>query len=832
MSESQKAVVIHASEFPSDCKWPSYNNIHKELLILNRDNGNVDAFFQNHVNITIKIDGSNLGIHIKKESGEWNIKKLKGRNSTIWSERDKIQINKLPKYGGIDLKNLPDVMFEFASSFAQHLKLDEIIVYGEVICVNKFSSWHPFGYMTKNGFVLLTSELQEQFQKLTIGESSSSKVLNVPTFNSPDEMMNYLKNIKSHVVFPPPSLFSGKLNLGINHLHTKMNVSEHKHKFEGVFVVIEKTNDNGEYLGFKWKTGFFEEQHNIPLITDLGFKTDEANELYSKLVEIFMTRPDKENRVSLVRSSEVKTKAANMKQSVDQLKKEIATTYERELTKTSSFVHIPKNDRHIIVESMTKRVVDEIKKQYLDAEEQIPWDNEMIERLAKSCINVSVMKTEYVLPDDETADERKHHEPVKNPKRKTANTSMPTKTKSAFGTPSRRARSSGKTEAATSKTKGMTLDEVKEMINQTFLLHTDILQVGDEETKCTSPNIEEIKFPKDTFDGKGRKKITMYAESLDLCSFTETITLDNNEVEFLIIKKTKNEYVDKENPSEMVIKEFGFYHQLEFSISKEDFLHELKIMNLETSFNDFCTDITKYGIAGLKRFYFILTDEIAEYIQSLEGYKNLLKSKPTSLDFNDSKQSKFTICNCLYKPHNENKSFVSLDISAAVHRAYMEKGIITDVWTVFMQKFTKSKFLSVNKQLRLQIYGRVDKANMNRIMFSNLIVNVANEIKDKIEASGYKILSVEGDEILMEPPENLGVTDFEMYISNLHLPNYINAMFFTLKYFPKDVNIMPPFYVKLYKYPANKRFEIKCLNRAFHVKAYSIMCDNIAISKN
>src|SRR6185503_11340420 len=115
-------------------KWPQYDNIHRVLYKLNTDNENIDEFLNTQVNITIKIDGSNLGIHIQKNSyKKWIIAKLRGRNSTIWSIRSTTPINKLPKYGNILLNELPQLMFEFSTAIGDFLKVDDIIVYGEAV---------------------------------------------------------------------------------------------------------------------------------------------------------------------------------------------------------------------------------------------------------------------------------------------------------------------------------------------------------------------------------------------------------------------------------------------------------------------------------------------------------------------------------------------------------------------------------------------------------------------------------------------------------------------------------------------------------------------------
>lgn len=380
-------------------KWPSFNNIHKHLYDLNENTKNTttnycDDFFNINVTISIKIDGSNLGIHIVKNCyDKWYIKELIGRNSLLWNCKINKKINKnindLPKYGNVMLKNLPEEMFKFSCIFADSLKLNEIIIYGETICVGDFASFHPFGYYTNNQkFKLLTSELYQQFNSIQphMRKKNSKKI------DTNDEIKEYLKNTKLHDVFPPPILFVGKLKDGINNLYNIMKNTTNK-DFEGVFIV---GTDNDNDFGFKWKTGLHEEQRKIPKLTDINFKIEEIKQVYQKLVDVYETKEIKleSKKILVEKSDNISSDNIDNISSEEFLKNMISISLKRELTKISSFEHVPKHQQNIVL-SLTKSVVQEIKKQYTDTKTKIFWNDDLIEKLTKSQVNTYVTKIEY-----------------------------------------------------------------------------------------------------------------------------------------------------------------------------------------------------------------------------------------------------------------------------------------------------------------------------------------------------------------------------------------------------------------------------------------------------
>ncbi len=93
-------------------KWESYSNLHRALSsyvntvahLTNEVEEKVaaDPFFEQRVCATVKMDGSNLGIHVvRAEGGEWAVEGLVGRNSMLWSrgEHNIAALKNIGKYG-------------------------------------------------------------------------------------------------------------------------------------------------------------------------------------------------------------------------------------------------------------------------------------------------------------------------------------------------------------------------------------------------------------------------------------------------------------------------------------------------------------------------------------------------------------------------------------------------------------------------------------------------------------------------------------------------------------------------------------------------------------
>ena len=200
-------------------------------------------------------------------------------------------------------------------------------------------------------------------------------------------MLRYLKSVTTYVVFPPPLIFSGKLKDGIiffldTMLHATID-------FEGVFIIDETTS-----LGYKWKTGFHEEQPKISKVEDLDFKTDEGRSLYNHLVEVFNTRPVKEERIA--RSTEKKKKEEILNENQLLLRTITNEAISKEISKMTSFEHIPHKERNIISNNLTLLVIAEIRKHFTDSSTELPWTEEILTHDVQRLVNTYVMKTKFI----------------------------------------------------------------------------------------------------------------------------------------------------------------------------------------------------------------------------------------------------------------------------------------------------------------------------------------------------------------------------------------------------------------------------------------------------
>lgn len=361
-------------------KWPHFENIHRYIA----NSQEPDSIFEHDVCITEKLDGSNLTIHLEKVDNEWIIKQLIGRNCPIWNQKMKNSYINL-SYGSVgNMGNLANYMKDFAIKVAEKINTDIIFISGEVFRANgKFASWHPFGY---------TIEIVENEEPCEEKNSSSINYLTSKTHKlfvecsenvKPDELKEKLKNTKDCLVFPPPILFVGKLSNGINKLYNSM--LELTKDFEGCFIIFEKIP-----WGFKWKTGFHDEQSQVFSVDKIEFKSQESIDVYTKLIQVFNNKP-------------VKFKIDKPKKEVDEplseskiLSIDIITAYKRELSKNESFSHIPNNERDTIILSLCKLVIDEIITKYSESNLSLPYSMELLEKQAKLIVSSLVKKEKYI----------------------------------------------------------------------------------------------------------------------------------------------------------------------------------------------------------------------------------------------------------------------------------------------------------------------------------------------------------------------------------------------------------------------------------------------------
>jgi hypothetical protein len=356
-------------------KWNHHENIHRIIAEYSKKHDS-DDFFDLNVTITEKIDGSNLSIHIKKyDNDTWKIESIIGRNSIIWPNNVKNKETNIYElsYGNAGkLEKLPDEMFNFSKKLAENINTNEIIIYGEAYRYKKqkFSSWHPFGYK-------LPSDDYKTYRLTTEAYTLFKSICNIPPENyiEHDIMMNYLETIDKNVVFPPPIYHTGSLGDGIDKLKNRMLSNEET--FEGLFIISNNSNDSNEHnFGYKWKTGEYDEQKQIPNIETLNFKKEKSIILYNTLMQIYNNKANKDKK---------KNKDKNI------LKNEIEIATRRELSKMESITNVPKKERVIIINNMIPLIVDEIVLLYKESEIELPWTIEEIKESSSKFIPQIIM---------------------------------------------------------------------------------------------------------------------------------------------------------------------------------------------------------------------------------------------------------------------------------------------------------------------------------------------------------------------------------------------------------------------------------------------------------
>lgn len=380
-------------------KWPHFENIHRYLANCQ----NPDLLLSKNVCITEKIDGSNLTIHIEKEEEQWKLKKLIGRNSIIWNETMEKSYETI-SYGSVGkIDKLPLKMKDFAVKLAKKLNYKNILISGEVFRHNpQFVSWHPFGYTNEDKTNEESNEDKSNEDKTnedkTNEESNELKInsnLHYLTYDTyklfvecsekinHEELKDKLSKATDNLVFPPPLLFVGKLSQGINDLYTLMlKLSK---DFEGSFIILENTNK-----GFKWKTGYHDEQIQISPVNKINFINKESIDAYKKLVEIFNNKPIK--KIQTVKSTKIDEKNIEMKK----ISSDIIKAYKRELTKTEAISKIPKDKRDQLVKSISNLVIDEIKTTYKESNLSLPYSENLLEKQSLLIISSLISKEAFI----------------------------------------------------------------------------------------------------------------------------------------------------------------------------------------------------------------------------------------------------------------------------------------------------------------------------------------------------------------------------------------------------------------------------------------------------
>lgn len=183
----------------------------------------------------------------------------------------------------------------------------------------------------------------------------------------------------------------------------------------------------------------------------------------------------------------------------------------------------------------------------------------------------------------------------------------------------------------------------------------------------------------------------------------------------------------------------------------------------------------------------------------------------------------FTVHDYLFRPENDGNKYISIDIKSAIFVAYHKNGIIPEeTWQLFLQKYTKSKFLLNSKKLRLKIFGKVNHGEMNNILVTELIIAIWDMIKEYVTESlndKINLLAIEGDEIVLVMKNQNQNEEYGRIIERLKglidLSYCVNITCFQLKFIQKH-----NCYVKLYCYPENEPFDLKCVNFRQYVNVH------------
>jgi hypothetical protein len=337
-------------------KWPSFSNIHKVALS--------PEFFDKTFSFGEKIDGSNLGIQVKRGSTDAT---LHGRNSIVSYDFEKPTSVKYGNAGS--LGELPINMRQFASKLCNLLHLHEVIVYGEAYKhgKQKFASYHPFGYRVEDTFFGLTRESRELFIQCVPEEDAHEYA----GLTAHEAYLESLESAERHVVFPPIIYKTSSLAEGIHELHASMKQPGSK-LFEGVFCVCEEDgfsipHSDCNLTAFKWKTGHHEEQSGMPPLERLCLCAPEHLELYHKLAEVFSARPFANQAAPATAAS-----PSTAKPTADaELRGRISAAFQRELGKMESFQDLPKKERGRIVVTMKPLVAAEVIRSYEEDGEEV-----------------------------------------------------------------------------------------------------------------------------------------------------------------------------------------------------------------------------------------------------------------------------------------------------------------------------------------------------------------------------------------------------------------------------------------------------------------------------
>lgn len=175
----------------------------------------------------------------------------------------------------------------------------------------------------------------------------------------------------------------------------------------------------------------------------------------------------------------------------------------------------------------------------------------------------------------------------------------------------------------------------------------------------------------------------------------------------------------------------------------------------------------------------------------------------------------------------DGKEFIEIDLKSAFFQTYYEAKIIEcDTWSKFLSQFTKSKFLATSKKFRLEIFSKLDLKSGNKIhrqMTTNLLNNVLNILTTNITNIENILISKNEDQLLFYPKNSEDLkctldTILQLMESKILPQHYLTVTHFRLKHVLFQEK---EFYQKIYSYPADKSFDIKCLDKHLYTQTYA-----------
>lgn len=385
-------VPVAASNIESFSRWESYPNIHR--LLKDTSPERRVALLDQHVCMTEKLDGSNLGIHVVKRSGVWRVQAVMGRRHNLWcadgldgtgtDPQHKKSLDALGSYGNAgSLGALPLSMRAFVGRVGDLLGVGELAVFGEAFRVpgGTLASWHPFGYkLPADDWTLfrMSAVVHDIFTRAC--EASP------PPTDHAEVVARLRTAFATHQVFPPPLLFAGRLRRGVRELQTIMEEGYGCHLFEGAFIVAE----DGSF-GCKWKVSSFDEQPSIPDLDDLALDDARAVRCYRRLLAVYSSKP----AVALEALS--KSKDAVSKKKPNPLRDAVAAAFARELSKRASFSHVPRKDRGAVTAELVAPVIEEVLSHYRGTDVICPFDESVLQAKAPQLVKAMVMRIEHTV---------------------------------------------------------------------------------------------------------------------------------------------------------------------------------------------------------------------------------------------------------------------------------------------------------------------------------------------------------------------------------------------------------------------------------------------------